>query len=201
MAREDLVEQRRRDITLAAFKVFAQRGYHETGIADIARELGVGHGTFYRYFANKRDIVARVVDMAVERIAEVVASESPELAQTVEEYRAQVERIGRALFDLFIDDPQLARIFFFESAGVDRELSEHMLETNEVFGAVTERYLENGVSKGFLRADLDIPVTARAINGMIFAGALAAFRSGSPASVRDRWSRAVADLIIGGARA
>src|SRR5690242_13970166 len=96
-----LAERRRQEITTAAFKVFAERGYHATGIADIARELGLGHGTFYRYFANKRDIVTRVVEVAVERIVVAVGAESPDLANTAEEYHAQLQRIGRGLYDLF----------------------------------------------------------------------------------------------------
>ncbi|GAA4620515.1 hypothetical protein GCM10023196_004810 [Actinoallomurus vinaceus] len=196
----DLTERRRQEITAAAFKVFAERGYHATGIADIARELGFGHGTFYRYFANKRDIVTHVIEVAIQRIVAAVGAESPDLADTAEEYHAQLQRIGRGLYDLFIDDPQLARIFFFESGGVDQELTERMLETTELFGSLTEPYLRNGVEKGFLRADLDVPVTARAINGMIIAGALAAFRADDSAAARDRWVKSAADLIINGTR-
>lgn len=196
----DLAERRRQEIIGAAFKVFAERGYHTTGIADIARELGMGHGTFYRYFANKRDIVTHVIELAVQRIATAVGSEDPELAGTAEEYRAQLQRIGKSLYDLFIDDPQLARIFFFESGGVDQQLTGRMLESIDSFGALTEPYLRNGVEKGFLREDLDVPVAARAVNGMIMAGALAAFRADDPAQVRDRWAKSAADLIIDGAR-
>ncbi|HKT01563.1 MAG TPA: helix-turn-helix domain-containing protein [Rugosimonospora sp.] len=199
MPGEELTERRREEIIAGALKVFAERGYHKAGIADIARELGLGHGTFYRYFANKRDIAEHVMRYAGRRILAAIASESPEAAGTAAEYHAQLQRIGRALYDLLIDDPQLSRIFFFEASGVDQELTERMLQGTDQFGAVTELYLRNGVAKGFLRADLDIPVTARAINGMILAGALAAFRAEDPAGVRDRWVTSVADLIIGGA--
>ncbi|WP_241199177.1 helix-turn-helix domain-containing protein [Rhodococcus sp. NJ-530] len=34
----------RREIIDASFECFAQRGYHATGIADIATTLGIGHG-------------------------------------------------------------------------------------------------------------------------------------------------------------
>ncbi|MET0796373.1 MAG: helix-turn-helix domain-containing protein, partial [Rhodococcus sp. (in: high G+C Gram-positive bacteria)] len=52
----------RREIIDASFECFAKRGYHATGIADIATTLGIGHGTFYRYFENKRDIIDHVID-------------------------------------------------------------------------------------------------------------------------------------------
>ena len=65
-------QELRREIIDAAFDCFAERGYHATGIADVATRLGIGHGTFYRYFQNKRDIVDHVVDELVARIHAIV---------------------------------------------------------------------------------------------------------------------------------
>ena len=55
----------RREIIDASFECFAQRGYHATGIADIATTLGIGHGTFYRYFETKEDVFRAVVERAI----------------------------------------------------------------------------------------------------------------------------------------
>lgn len=38
----------------AARKLFVARGYHDTRPQDISREAGLGHGTFYLHFADKR---------------------------------------------------------------------------------------------------------------------------------------------------
>lgn len=38
----------------AARKLFVERGYHETRPQDISRLAGVGHGTFYLYFPDKK---------------------------------------------------------------------------------------------------------------------------------------------------
>src|SRR4030081_372015 len=73
---EELAERRRREIIEAAFEVFATRGYTAAGIADIAERLGMGHGTFYRYFKNKRDILDQVVDYGVERIVSAMLQET-----------------------------------------------------------------------------------------------------------------------------
>ncbi|WP_323794052.1 TetR/AcrR family transcriptional regulator, partial [Nocardioides sp.] len=74
------VEQRkaelRREIVAASFDCFAEKGYHATGIADIAARLGIGHGTFYRYFANKRDIVEHVIDDLIARILAALGDEN-----------------------------------------------------------------------------------------------------------------------------
>src|SRR6266480_4336983 len=101
IAADDKVVADKRDVILrAAGKVIAERGYHATGIADIARELGAGHGTFYRYFKNKEDIARSLLSRGLGRIMAALADEDPGAATTVAEYRAQVRRIGNTLFDL-----------------------------------------------------------------------------------------------------
>jgi AcrR family transcriptional regulator len=51
------------EIIEAAFLEFSERGYHQTAISDIAKRLGIGHGTFYRHFENKRDILDKVMSI------------------------------------------------------------------------------------------------------------------------------------------
>lgn len=201
MPTDDLTERRRREIADAAAITFAERGYHATGIADIAKRLGIGHGTFYRYFENKRDILDYVLQEVTARLGEVLAAEDPTASTTIEEYRAQVVRIGDGLFDLFRSDPALARLFYVEAVGADREFSEQWLALQGTFADVTARYLRNGVDRGFLPADLDVEVSARAVNGMIFAGLLAGISR--PASQdepdeRDRWVAGITRIMFDG---
>ena len=56
----ELHARRRAQISGAARKVFAEKGYHSAQIADIARELEIGHGTVYRYFKDKRAVFIAV---------------------------------------------------------------------------------------------------------------------------------------------
>src|SRR5580693_3124813 len=91
---EELVERRRTEIIEAAYEVFSTRGYSASGIADIAEKLGIGHGTFYRYFKNKRDILDQVVDYGVERIVATLELEWASPAETVEEFKEQLRHMG-----------------------------------------------------------------------------------------------------------
>lgn len=52
----DRGEVRRQQLTEAARRVFERDGYQSARVADIAREAGVSHGTFYSYYANKQEI-------------------------------------------------------------------------------------------------------------------------------------------------
>jgi AcrR family transcriptional regulator len=186
----------RRDAILdAAHTVFARKGYAATGIADLAGELGIGHGTVYRYFDNKRDVAAAVLDRALERIAAVVSAEDPQATGSLAGYRAQVERIGHRLYELFATDPALGRLVFVDLAAVDEALRERLLAAYDLFAGYTAAYLRNGIDKGFLRADLDVDTAARVINGMIFEG-VAQVSRGRP--LDDRWIGTVVTLMFDG---
>jgi TetR/AcrR family fatty acid metabolism transcriptional regulator len=60
--RSEKLEDRRRQIRVAATRVFSRKGYHETRIADIANEAGVAYGLVYHYFKNKEEILASIFE-------------------------------------------------------------------------------------------------------------------------------------------
>src|SRR5258707_10084330 len=55
-------------IKKAARKLFVERGYHATRPQDIAREAGLGHGTFYLHYPDKRACFLAFVDDAREEL-------------------------------------------------------------------------------------------------------------------------------------
>ncbi len=191
-------ELRRSQILDAAYKVFSEKGYRDTTVADVAQVLGMGHGTFYRYFTNKHDIFEQVMNSALLRVAKVIASEDPKATNTLAEYRGQVERIGSGMLDLLDSDPAIPRLLFYEAMGISPELDEKIQRVWELSGEVTETYLINGKSKGFLRADLDTSVAALAINALIFEGGRRVVRSADKATAKRRWLKTLVEMIFGG---
>jgi len=186
---------KRDDILETAERVFAEKGYHETGIADIAAELGIGHGTFYRYFRNKQDIASTVLERVVERIAGAALAEDPDASATLEAYREQTERILVRMFDLLDDHPQVMAFFHGQSLVVDAERLSGALDA---YAAFTAQFLANGKRKGFLRQDLDVEITAQALVGVIFEGTRRALRAPQPEEVRTRWIAAGTALMFDG---
>lgn len=64
----------RRELTDIAQHLFAQRGYSETTMEDIAAAAGMSKRTLFRYFASKDDLVLGKYDVFGERLAEALAA-------------------------------------------------------------------------------------------------------------------------------
>ena len=54
--------QTREAIEQAARKLFAERGFHGTNLADITSAVGRSPAVFYRYFADKEDLLAALAE-------------------------------------------------------------------------------------------------------------------------------------------
>jgi len=62
--------QTRQALLDAAVRLFAERGYHETGVPDIVRAAGVSQGTFYQYFSHRRDVLMALTQAVQATVAE-----------------------------------------------------------------------------------------------------------------------------------
>lgn len=195
----EAIEQRRHDIERAAAKIFALKGYSGTQIADIAAELGIGHGTVYRYFQDKADVFGAVIRYSIMRVAGALIAEQPNMA-TLDAYQAQVRRIGDRLFDLVIAEPEITRLLL-SLAPAERDAGVLVEQAMDTFAVMTEAYLKNGQARGYLRKNLDTEVAARAINAMILEGARQVLGAEDPVKTKEKWSRTIPQLFLRGARA
>ena len=73
MAAESLTakgRQTRQALELAARKLFAERGFHGTTLADITSAAGKSSAVFYRYFDDKEDLLASLAESFLHDIVE-----------------------------------------------------------------------------------------------------------------------------------
>lgn len=191
--------QMRADIIQAAFEEFAARGYHQTAIADIARRLGIGHGTFYRYFENKRDILEQVINDVMARIMSALDQENaPTAAVSLEDYREQVARISRRLTAILTENPDMCRLVLFEATSIDPQMTDRIQGLIEWAGTLTAAYMENGVRLGFFRQDLDTEATGHAVVGMILGSVLRYLRRPGDREAQKRLGEATLRLLVDG---
>jgi AcrR family transcriptional regulator len=198
---DELVERRRREIIEAAYEVFATRGYNAAGIADIAERLGMGHGTFYRYFKNKRDILDQVVDYGVERIVSAMLQETSHPAETMDDFREQLRHVGERLYALLDAEPGLGQIVLLEATSIDQEMTQRILGLLDTFARLGATFLENGVRRGFLRRDLDVASAGRALTGIALPALFAAVRGQAGPEERTRYIDSMVSLVCDGIKA
>ncbi|KQH77183.1 TetR family transcriptional regulator [Mycobacterium gordonae] len=63
-------QQTRQAIELAARKLFAERGFHGTTLADITSAAGKSSAVFYRYFTDKEDLLAALAESFLHDVVE-----------------------------------------------------------------------------------------------------------------------------------
>jgi AcrR family transcriptional regulator len=197
----ELIERRRTEIIEAAFEVFASRGYTAAGIADIAEQLGMGHGTFYRYFKNKRDILDAVVDYGVERMVSELELETATPAATLPEFKEQLRHVGERLFALLDAEPALGQIVLLEATSIDEEMTARVLGLMDTFAALGAGFFQNGVTAGFMRADLDVVNLGRAITGLVLPGLFMAVRGEAGPEARSQYIETIIALLCDGVAA
>lgn len=66
MTRQEQKEERRKAILMTGLKLFVERGYHETKIADIAAAVPMSTGLMFHYFASKEELLLEIVRMGAE---------------------------------------------------------------------------------------------------------------------------------------
>lgn len=191
--------QLRADIVEAAFIEFSERGYHQTAIADIAQRLGIGHGTFYRYFENKRDILDQVIGETMRKITELLAGENaPAAVGTLADYREQCRRISARFREFARANPGMLRLVLLEATSIDAQMTQRIFDLVQVSGLMTASYLANGVQHGYLRADLDCEATGHTIIGMIMAGIMRFLAQPDDSEGLERYGEAIISLMMEG---
>jgi len=96
------VETRQRLLD-AAEHVFAELGYHEASIVKITESAGVGQGTFYLYFASKKDVFDELVRDLNRRVRHAMKEASTKGAT-----RLESELLGfGAYFHFTVEHPGL----------------------------------------------------------------------------------------------
>ena len=166
-SRREQADWRREQLLEVALRLFAQRGFDATTIADIASEAGIAHGLVYHYFASKDEllsaILARFSFLADLRELMGIAP-GRSVHEVLPEVAMQFSAMVRRRSDLLILVVRESRT----NPEVGRALADVVGEGQALLSA----YLKERIAAGELRPH-DVTVTARAIFHAIIAGHLA----------------------------
>jgi AcrR family transcriptional regulator len=160
--RAEYAEQTRAALVDAAGRAFAERGYAETALTDVASAARVTKGAVYHHFSDKRALFEAVVyekyEAGLQRVYDAVAR-YPE-----DPWGAAVAALTAALDEAM--DPVVARLIYVEGpVGLGWE---RWRQAEEAYTRANVRLLLQGlVDSGTYPSDTPIEGMTRVVTGMI----------------------------------
>jgi len=80
----------------AAFELYAERGFEQTTVAEIAARAGLTERTFFRHFADKREVLFAGASMVQEELVTAVRK-APDSLPAIDAVAAGLEAVAAAL--------------------------------------------------------------------------------------------------------
>jgi TetR/AcrR family fatty acid metabolism transcriptional regulator len=157
------VADKREAILREAIKVFAQKGYFNSKVADIAKEAGIADGTVYLYFKSKEEILHSVFDRAME---EFIAEGKREIAE-IEEADKRLQRIAQLHLEKLGADRDLAIVFQVELRGSTKFMEEFSGGGFAEYLDIIKQTIEEGQKTSVFRKDLKAIVGAKILYGAL----------------------------------
>jgi AcrR family transcriptional regulator len=84
-------EERRNEILDTAQRLFIEKGFIQTSVSEIVKEIGVAQGTFYYYFKTKEDILKAIIDRYT---GEITAGTIPIIERRDLDLKQKLEKIA-----------------------------------------------------------------------------------------------------------
>jgi len=147
----------RQEILAAATRVLAEKGLHETKIADIAAAADIGVGTFYLHFPTKEALFDGVVEGTVRRLKVAVDAARAAEPDPVEKMRSG----NAALFRFAQENREVFKIVFGHAAAYN----DLIRRAQALFIADLESTVREGIASGAFLA-LPPALVAQAMVGM-----------------------------------
>ncbi len=143
--------------------VFAERGFHNSRVSDVATRAGVADGTIYLYFKNKEEILMAAINSAFEGFMTHARKEIAEIPSPVDKLR----RLAFLHLEALGANRNLAIVFQMELRQSVRFLeafSHHQML--DYFGLVRE-CIREGQQQGLLRPELHEKFAANCFFGAL----------------------------------
>lgn len=147
----------------AAVKVFARQGFHQSTVAQIAKEAGVADGTIYLYFKNKDDILVQFFSFRAKQVFESFREEVDRAQNSLDKLR---NLIHRHLAE-FQRDRDGAIVYQVETHQNSRLAEAQIKEMSQMYRDIISEIVEQGQQEGTIRKDLYVGLVKRFIIGAV----------------------------------
>jgi AcrR family transcriptional regulator len=149
------MSERRSELTRIAARLFAERGYQGTSLADLAEELGVQKPSLYHHIDSKEDLLWEVAWEGAEAFHAGLDAVPVELAAT-----ERIRLALRAHLAVVAGQLDVATVFVREWRHLGGERRERFLAERRRYEERIRELFRDGVEQSELRTDLDVATAA-----------------------------------------
>ena len=158
-----IAEDKRERLLREAARLFAERGFNQTDVAQLASRAGVAKGSIYNYFESKEDLYLYVCRDGMRRSREAIYGAMDPGWDT---YR-QVEHIFRQGARFVRSHPEYLILYAnISSAGMERFSDQMSLEVEKYTADHLKHLIRRDMQRGLVRDDVDVHFAAFMINSL-----------------------------------
>jgi TetR/AcrR family fatty acid metabolism transcriptional regulator len=156
-------ENKHQKIIQAAVKVFAEKGFYNSRVSEIAKEANVADGTIYLYFKNKDDIL---ISLFEEEFGKIVENMRKELEKEKDALQ-KIRKFATTHLSIVSKQQQLAEVMGVEVRQSSKFMKEYVNKPFIEYLNLIRSVVIEGQEKGLIRKDLTPGVMKRALFGAL----------------------------------
>lgn len=150
-----------RRILDAAISVFAEKGFFNATVAEVARRAGVADGTIYLYYRGKDDLLVRLF----EEIMALINERLQEALDGVEAAGDRLRAVARTQARLVLEQPHFAEVISVELRQSSKFMKEYENPGFRAYLGVLSGIIAAGQKRGEFTGDVDALFVGRALFG------------------------------------
>lgn len=157
-------DDRRTQILECAKGIFARKGYYETQILDLVKELKISKGTPYQYFKNKEDLFLQLLHFIHDKYNNFTFDSNGLKKDNA--YDFYYYRVAKLIY-FFDSDPDIAGIILRMGPGINRSIEPIIEEIDRVYLDKIQTGVESGVEYNYIPSETDTELLSIFIYGAI----------------------------------
>jgi TetR/AcrR family transcriptional regulator, cholesterol catabolism regulator len=131
----------------AAATLFAERGFHGTGMSDLERATGMGRGNIYHYVSSKDDLL---YEITTRYLVELIGAGEKLLGEDLPA-EERLRRFSREVVRVVVDHLPEMTVCFRDMHAVPADRRGQVLDLHRRYEAVWSDILQRGVDGGAFR--------------------------------------------------
>ncbi|MFB7288169.1 TetR/AcrR family transcriptional regulator [Actinacidiphila glaucinigra] len=156
----------------AAVTLIAEQGFSATTVDEIAERAGVAKGTVYYNFASKNELFEELLRHGVGLLTASLREAGADVTARGGSHVDAIDAMVRAGLAFIAEYPSFTQLYVAELWRTNRAWQDTLMVLRKEAVAVVEQTLRDAVAAGELSEEIDVPLTAAALFGMVLVAAL-----------------------------